>query len=181
LGAGEQRLKIKNEERKMPLTLRKGNEVSSNRRVMSYSEEQFLKEKEKQIEKELKRGELQQGVNYEPKHVEILEKRLKELKANLNRYGAQRFSGQERVQAEKELKLIEERIRQMWGGNIPSYVEYWMRPKEGGIHYMNLVDKIVELEQSREYGELVRRWKYLRRRLEPENRRIDSILHLFKH
>lgn len=162
------------------LTLRKGTTVSRSNRVLSYNEEKFIDEKLKQLTRERGHGELQQGVQFEPKNVKALDKKLGELKAIKNRYGAIRLSGSERVQAEKEIKMLESRIAQKWGGRVPSYSEYWMKPKDGGIKYLNLVDKIDELNRDREYSEIIRRWKYLRRSLEPENKRIDSVLHLFK-
>lgn len=165
----------------MALTLRKGTSVERTRRVLSFAEEQFLDAKKKDIERDIQRGEVQQGVNFEPKDIKNLQKRLDDLKTIKNRYGAVRLAGKEREQAEKEIKLIEARIAVKWGGRIPSYTEYWQKPKDGGIHYLNLVDKIAELNSDREYSELVKRWKYLRRRLEPENKRIDSVLNLFKH
>lgn len=165
----------------MALTLRKGSSLPKSHRVLSYAEEQFIDAKQKDIERDLRKGELQQGVNFEPKDLKSLEKRLNDLKQIKSRYGAVRLTGKEREQAEKELKLLEARIAAKWGGRIPSYTEYWQRPKEGGIHYLNLVDKIADLNRDAEYCELIRRWKYLRRRMEPENKRIDSVLHLFKH
>ena len=163
------------------LTLRKGTSVARTQRVLSYAEEKFLDAKQKDIERDIRHGELQQGVNFEPKEIKNLQKRLDDLKTVKNRYGAVRLSGKEREQAEKEIKLIEARVAVKWGGRIPTYTEYWQRPKEGGIHFQNLVDKITELNSDREYQELIKRWKFLRRGLEPQNKRIDSVLHLFKH
>lgn len=166
----------------MALTLRKGAApFRPAKRVLSYAEERFLDEKKTQLEAALNNKELQQGVNFEHRDKPLLEKRLAELKQIKNRFGAVRVEGRERAQSELEIKRIEQAIPRKWGGRIPSYAEYWMRPKEGGIRYLNLVDKIASLNSDPEYTELVKRWKYLRRRMEPEDKRISSTLHLFRH
>lgn len=151
------------------------------RRVMSFGEEQYLDDKIKYLEAQKGRKEIQQGVSHDPKDIKGLDKRLDELKTIKNRYGAVRLEGKERMQAELEIKRLEDLMAKKWGpGGFPSYAQYWMRPKEGGIQYLNLVDKIYRLNADREYAEYMRRWKYLRRCLEPDDRNIDSTLHLFK-
>lgn len=165
----------------MALTLRKGAApFRPAKRVLSVQEEDFLDAKRKDLEHALNNKEMQQGVNFEHRDRPLLEKRLAELKAIKDRYGAVRLEGRERVQAEVEIKRLEQAIARKWGGRVPSYSEYWMRPKDGGIRYLNLVDKIADLNRDPEYAEYIKRWKYLRRRMEPKDRRIDSTLHLFR-
>lgn len=163
----------------MALTLRRGMVPRSNR-VLSYAEDKFLAEKEKQMESDLSRKELSQGVNWEPKDEKVLRSRLADVKAIRNKFTAERLSGKERVQAEKEITLIEQALAKKWGGKIPSHSEYWMRPKEGGIRYLGLVDSIARVNSDPEYSELIKRWKYLRRGLEPNDRRIDNTMHLHR-
>lgn len=166
----------------MALTLRKGAApFRSAKRVLSWKEEDFLNQRAKDLEHSLHSKELQQGVNFEHRDKALLEKKLSELKSIKNRYGATRLDGQDRVKAEMELKRLETAIAQKWGGRVPTYQEYWVTPKLGGIRYMTLVNKIAKLNADPEYSAYVQRWKYVRRRMEPEDRLIDSTLHLFKH
>lgn len=163
----------------MSLMLRR--EESRSSKVLSHAEDKFLAEKEKQIEADLSRREIQQGVTFEPKDPQILEKRLAEVKKLRQNANMQRLEGSERVRAESELKKIEDIFAKKWGGRIPTHSEYWMRPKEGGIQYLNLVDRISRLNKDREYQELIKRWKFLRRGLEPDDKHIDNTMNLFSH
>lgn len=166
----------------MALTLRKGAEpFRPAKRVLSWKEEDFLDQKRKDLEHAMNSKEIQQGLNFEHRDKAVLQKRIDELKSIKNRYGAVRLENRERVQAEVEIQRLEKAIAKKWGGRVPTYAEYWTRPKEGGIRYLQLRDKIANLNRDAEYSEYVKRWKYLRRRMEPEDRQIDSTLHLFRN
>lgn len=164
----------------MPLTLRRGMAPRLSNRVLSYAEDKYLAEKEKQMEQDLSRKEISQGVNWEPRDEKLLTKKLADVKAIRSKFATERLEGKDRARAEKEISLIEQAIAKKWGGRIPSHTEYWMRPKEGGIRYLNLVDSIVRNNSDREYAGLIQRWKFLRRSLEPNDRRIDNTMHLHK-
>jgi hypothetical protein len=147
---------------------------------LSYAEERALREKEQWFDSVYRKKEIQQGVAHDPKDLARIKSKLEAVRSQL-RFAPTRAMGSERVRIEMEVKKIEDRIRVIWGGKIPTWSEYWIRPKEGGIHYNNLRDKIVEVNQSREYAELIRRWQFLRRRLEPQDKNIANTLHLHKH
>lgn len=151
---------------------------SRSRKILSFQEEKAIKDKVHQLEDNIKGKEIQQGVKVEPRDIKALEAKLRGMREVLNQGGAVRLEGRERVHAEMEIKRLEEEIKKMWGGSIPSYDEHWMTAK-AGIRYRSYVNKLVFLNSSRKYAELVRRWKYLRRRLEPQDSRIDSTMHLF--
>lgn len=148
---------------------------------LSYVEEKALREKEAWLDSVVKRKELQQGVNHDPKDVNAARKKLSMIRSQLSNYAPVRAEGQERVRIEMELKKIHEQIRIKWGGKIPTHDEYWIRPKEGGIRYLHLRDKLVRLGRDREYSELVKRWQFLRRRLEPQDSNISNTLNLHVH
>lgn len=146
--------------------------------VWSYAEEKAAELRIKDFENEVMGKEVQQGLSFQPKDINAVEKWLahyKKMKASL---GARRYDGKDRVQAEVELRRIEQRIAQKWGGKIPSYQELWINQR-AGIDYLKLVQTWVRLNADREYGELIRRWKTLRRGMEPEDPSADNVLHLF--
>ena len=147
---------------------------------LSHSEERSLREKEQWLESIYKKKEIQQGVAHDPRDLARVKTKLEAIRRQLQ-FAPQRAVGNERVRVEMEIKKVEDRIKILWGGKIPSWTEYWMRPKEGGIHYNALRDKLVELNQNKEYSDLIRRWQFLRRRLEPQDKNIASTLHLHKH
>ncbi len=151
------------------------------KRVLSWKEEDFLDQKVKDLENAKYNKEIQQGVNFEHRDKALIDRKLSELKTIKSRYGAERIEGNERAQAELELKRLERAIAQKWGGRVPTHAEYWIRPKEGGIRYLQLRDKIANLNRDQEYAEYVKRWKSIRRRMEPADKTIDSTLHLFKN
>jgi hypothetical protein len=147
--------------------------------TLSFAEEKAAEQRIRDLEAELSRTEVQQGLSYEPKDIQGIEKRLAHYKALKTGKGAKRFEGQERVQAEVEIRRIEQALARKWGGRVPTYQEYWQNQR-AGISYLKLVNKIVELNRDREYAELVRRWKVLRRGMEPDDPVADNVLHLFK-
>jgi len=150
-------------------------------RSLSYGEEKYLNEQINYLEDQKSRKEVQQGVNYDPRDMHLVNKKLAELKTVRGQHATVRLEGKERVQAELELKQIEDAIAKKWGGKLPTYAEYWMNQKQGGIHYLNLVNKIYKLNKDLEYAALISRWKSIRRGLEPEDKDISNTLHLFKH
>lgn len=147
---------------------------------LSYSEERSLREREQWLDAIYKKKEIQQGVTHDPKDLARVKAKLDAVRHQL-RFSPARAVGNERVRLEMEIKKIEERLKQFWGGKFPTWTEYNMRPKEGGIHYNYLRDKLVELNQSQEFCNLTRRWQFLRRRLEPQDRNIANTINLFKH
>ena len=147
-------------------------------KVLSYAEERALDEKIKQLESEADGKEIQQGLSYTPKDSGLIKKHLEQLKQIKASGSAQKFQGNERREAEVEIRRIEQMIAKKWGGRIPTLREYWVTPK-AGIDYLRLVDRIVKLNKDREYAEMIRRWKYLRRRMDPEDVLADNVLNLF--
>lgn len=150
----------------------------SNEKVLSYAEEQAADKRIKDLETELMGKEVQQGLSFQPKDIQTIEKWLahyKKMKANM---GATKFEGKDRTQAEIEMRRIIQAIEKKWNGHIPSYQELWINQR-AGIQYLQLVQNWIRLNVDREYGELVKRWKYLRRRMEPDDPNADNVLHLF--
>jgi hypothetical protein len=148
-------------------------------RVLSVQEERFASNKIQELEKVMEGKETQQGLSFEPRDIQSVEKWLTHYKALKARGGATRFEGKERAQAEMELRRLVDAIAKKWGGKIPSWEEYNITPRNGGIRYHQLRDRIVKINKDREYAELIRRWKYVRRRMEPDDESADSVLHLF--
>jgi hypothetical protein len=147
-------------------------------KVLSYAEEKAADQRIKDFENELMGKEVAQGLSFTPDKIQAVEKWLAHYKKMKSQMGAHRYEGKERGEAEVEIRRIEQRIAVKWGGRIPSYQELWITQKQG-IQYLNLVQQWVKHNADREYNELIRRWKYLRRRMEPEDPHADNVLHLF--
>lgn len=149
------------------------------RKTLSFKEERDINEKIKYLEDVRDEVEVQQGVKHEVKDSTVVEEKLKQLKRVKEQYGVTRLEGKERDGAEKEVSRITDRIRQKWGGTFPTYEEYWMNSRKGGIQYMRLVDKIQKLNSDREYAALVQRWKNLQRCLEPNDPHASNTMKFF--
>lgn len=160
------------------INVKKGIRPDGNEKVLSYAEEKSMSDRIRDFESELSGKEVQQGLSYQPKDVQAVEKWLNHYKKMKSTMGAQRFEGKERADAEMELKRIEQQIARKWNGRIPSYQELWITHR-AGAQYLDLVQTWVRLNKDREYGAFISRWKYLRRRREPEDPNADNVLHLF--
>jgi hypothetical protein len=163
----------------MSLSLNVGSKIRPDReKVLSFAEERAVKEKIKTLEAELGGTEVQQGLSYTPRDPAILKKHLERLKQIESSGSAQRYEGNERREAEVEIRRIEQMIAKKWGGRIPTFDEYWVKPT-AGIRFLKMRDTIVRLNKDREYAELIRRWKSLKRRMEPDDELSDNVLNLF--
>ena len=161
----------------MELMFKKGLRPSEEK-VLSYAEEKAAEQRIKDLENELSGGEVGQGLSFQPKNIQTVEKWLNHYKKMKAGMGAHKYTGKDREQAEIEIRKIEQALAQKWGGRIPSYSELWINQKQG-IQYLNLVQQWVKHNADRQYNELIRRWKYLRRRMEPDDPHADNVLHLF--
>lgn len=153
---------------------------SRTRNILSFNAERTISQKVKQLEDDIKGKEIQQGVKIEPRDIRVLEQKLRGMRETLKQGAASRLEGRERQQAEMEIKRLEEAMKKFWGGRFPSQEEHWITPKAGGIRYRNYVNKITQINSSKQYAELIRRWKHLRRRLEPSDPDISNTLHLMR-
>ena len=163
----------------MSLSLNVGSKIRPDReKILSFAEERAVNEKIKQLKSELGGTEVQQGLSFTPKDPGLLKKHLERLEQIKSAGSAQRFEGTERREAEVEIRRIEQMIAKKWGGRVPTFDEYWVKPT-AGIRFLKMKETIVRLNKDREYAELIRRWKALKRRMEPEDELSDNVLNLF--
>lgn len=150
------------------------------RKTLSFNEEKDINSKIEYLE-DVKDGvEIQQGVKPEVKDTKMLEAKLKHLKVIKEKYGVTRVEGRERIQAEKEVQKLEDRMKTFWGGRFPTFKEHWIKPKDGGIGYIRYVEQIRKNNASPEYNGLVTRWKTLKRMINPEDPHASNTLQLYR-
>lgn len=147
---------------------------------LSFSEERALREKEQYLDSVYKKKEIAQGVTHDPKDLNRIRTKLEGVRDQL-RFAPERAEGHERVKIEAEIKRVEDEMAKFWGGTFPTWEEHWINPKSGGIRYNVYRDRIVQVNKSKEYADLFRRWQFLRRRLEPQDPNIASSLHLYRN
>lgn len=119
--------------------------------------------------------EIVQGVNYEAKDVESIDRRIKELQRLKQMHGVPIISPKERERVQKELTLLEDDLRK----DMPSWEVYVGLTPKDGARYTSLVRKIVKWESDPVRRQKVQRWKTLRRLLEPEDPTASSTMYLF--
>lgn len=145
-------------------------------RTLSYGEQVDLERRIQDTKDSLNGKELMQGVNVNAPNFKLARKKLEQLESILSSQGVGEVSGPEREKIEKEERLLREDLQK----DMPSWETYvGSRPKDGPRH-----DKIVTwINQSNSdpvRQQKIRRWKSLRRYLDPHNPKASHVNNLFK-
>lgn len=151
-------------------------------RTLNYGEEKFIKQKIQDLEDTIQGRELvgTQGVHLTANNIVKVRRQVDELKTVLKTQGVREISEKERVEMEKECRMIEEKIRNGFPGYaMPSWDRYvGSRPKDGPRHD-RLVDWCTWFNSNSVVQNLVKRWKSLRRHLDPMNPKSSHVMYLF--
>lgn len=144
-------------------------------RTLSYGEQKNLEAKIQEIEDALGGKELVQGVNMNTPNRQKNLMELKRLKSILSSQGVHEVSDKERSAYEKEEEILRENLRK----GMPSWDKYvGSRPKDGPRHD-KVVDWIVRSDADPARQQMIKRWKTLRRHLDPSNPKAAHVMHLF--
>lgn len=144
-------------------------------RTLSYGEQKNLEAKIQEIEDALGSKELVQGVNMNTPNRQKNVQELKRLKGILASQGVSQVSDKEKKDYEKE----EELLRQDLQKGMPSWDKYQgSRPKDGPRHD-KVVDWVVRSNEDIVRQQKIRRWKTLRRHIDPSNPKAAHVMHLF--
>lgn len=145
-------------------------------RTLSYGEEKDLDKRIQDVRDSLGGKEVMQGVNMNAPNVQLARKKLQQLEAIKTSQGVGELSDKEKTKIEEEEKLLREDLQK----GMPSWDEYERsRPKDGPRHH-RLVDWIVRSDADPVRQQKIRRWKTLRRYLDPHNSRAAHTENLFK-
>ena len=115
-----------------------------------------------------------QGVVHETKDKKVLSQRLSQLKKIHDAQKVEEARGEERVNLEKEEEILRKRLdpKMTWD-------EYSMTQRKHGIRYQKLVTQIQKWNSDPVYQADIKKWKYIRRRLDPQDPNISNVMHLF--
>jgi hypothetical protein len=148
-------------------------------RTLSYGEQKDLERRIQDLHDAAGGKELVQGVNITAPNKEMMNRQLKHLQNTLASQGVGEVAEKERVEMEKECRMIEDKIRTGFPGRpMPTWSAFVSsRPKDGPRH-----DKIVAWDlwfnNDPTVQQLVRRWKTLRRHLDPHDPKASHVSHL---
>jgi len=145
------------------------------KKPLDYAEEKALREEKSHIDDVLDGVELRQGVTHEVVDSAALEERKRNIDKALEG-SAERATGSERVQLEKREKQLREYLQSR---NVSWKVHTRTRPSDG-IEYSELVDHQHALNADQKYQRMVKEWKAISRRLEPENTRAGDTRYLHR-
>lgn len=144
---------------------------------LGYNEEKSLREEAQRL-RDIKDGvEVTQGVQYEAKDNAAVATRLKQVEATLSARSVTEMdlSPEDRRRAMNEEVALREDLQK----DMPTWKEYSrLSPRDGAV-YTNLVNKIAKWDADPIRRQKIRRWKTLRRLLDPHNPKSDSTVHLF--
>lgn len=149
-------------------------------RTLSYGEQQDLERRIQELKDTVGGKELVQGVNLSVPNKEIIGRRLKQMQTTLASQGVGQISDKDRADMEKECLMIKDKLQTGFPGKqMPSWDVYvGSRPKDGPRHD-RLVSWILWFNSDSTVQQLVRRWKNLRRHLDPQDPKASHISNLF--
>lgn len=143
---------------------------------LSLKEEEVLKKRLALLEDIRDGKEIVQGVSYESKNPKQLEDEMLAIKKELEFRSVKSATGTDRADVLRELKILEEDLRK----GIPSWDVYVNTKRRDGISFLKLRNWIMKCETDPVRRSKVKRWKFLRRRLDPQDPFIADTMFLFE-
>ena len=147
----------------------------SSRQDLSHSEEQSLDRTIGDLNKQIDKTEISQGLNHAAPNKENVQKRIAELRRIRETRSVRKAVGREREQVEMEIKKLTEELQK----GMPTWKEYSFTRKKDGPVYNQLKQWIIGSETNPLRKQRIARWKYLKRRLDPTDPYIASTTRLF--
>lgn len=144
--------------------------------TLSLKEEEVLKKRLALLEDIRDEREIVQGVSYESKNPKQIEEEITAIKKELEFRSVKSATGADRAAVLRELKSIEEDLRR----DMPTWDVYVNMKKRDGVAFLNLRNQIIKWETNPVRKSKVKRWKFLRRRLDPSNPFIADTMYLFE-
>jgi len=149
--------------------------VPVTRQSLSHGEEQSLERQIVDLEKQADGAEIQQGLNYQAPNKVNVQKRIAELRRIRETRSVRKAVGPERDSVEMELNKLMAELQV----GMPTWKEYSHTRKKDGSVYNTVKQWIIRSQADPARTQKIIRWKYLRRRLDPENPYIASTMKLF--
>jgi hypothetical protein len=155
---------------------RKEDKVVIKPQYLSLKEEDVLRKRLSML-KDIKDGkEIVQGVTYESKDPKKLDDDIAAIEHELSLRSVRPAVGNERQEVLREIRIVEEDLRK----GMPSWEQYANTKRRDGMPYIKIVNWIKKSETDPVRKAKIKRWKFLRRRLDPKDPFIADTMHLFE-
>lgn len=143
---------------------------------LSLKEEEVLKKRLALLEDIRDGREIVQGVNYDSKDPKQIESEIAQIRRELEFRSVKAAVGTDRDSVLRELKILESDLRK----DMPSWDFYTNTKRRDGIAYLKLKNTITKWETDPVRKAKIKRWKFLRRRLDPTDKQIADTMFLFE-
>ena len=143
---------------------------------LSLKEEEVLKKRKALLEDIRDGREIVQGVSYESKNPKQIEDEISAIDKELQFRSVKAAVGNERAEVVRELKILEEDLRK----GMPSWDTFVNTKKRDGTSFLKLRNWIIKNETDPLRRSKVKRWKFLRRRLDPTDPYVADTMFLFE-
>ena len=143
---------------------------------LSLKEEEILKKRRALLEDIRDGREIVQGVSYESKNPKQVEEEIEAITKELQFRSVKAAVGSDRQEVVKELKILEEDLRKQ----MPSWEIFVNTKKRDGTAFLKLRNWIMKNETDPVRRSKIKRWKFLRRRLDPTDPYIADTMFLFE-
>ena len=144
-------------------------------RHLSHGEEKSLDHQISDLENQVKGSEIVQGLNHEVRDKGAVERRIAELKRIRETRSVTRATGREAEAIEREVASLTEKLQV----GMPTWKDYSFLKRKDGMNYIQLRNWIVKSELDETRKSMIARWKYLKRRLDPDDPHAASMMNLF--
>lgn len=143
---------------------------------LSLKEEEVLKKRKALLEDIRDGREIVQGVSYESKNPKQIEDEISAIDKELQFRSVKAAVGNERAEVVRELKILEEDLRK----GMPSWDIFVNTKKRDGTSFLKLRNWIIKNETDPLRRSKIKRWKFLRRRLDPTDPYVADTMFLFE-
>lgn len=151
------------------------NAANPSGRTLSYGEQKSLESKIQDHKDALGGKEVLQGLNVNSPNVVVSRREIKRLEGILSSQGIGEISEEERGKIAVELKALTADLQK----GMPSWDRYISsRPKDGPRHD-RMINWINTTNADPVRQQKIKRWKTLRRYLDPHNPKASHVMHLF--
>ena len=142
---------------------------------LSYGEERSLDRQINDLENQSEGSEIVQGLSHQVRDKQLVQKRIAELKRIRETRCVRRAVGREADEITREVEALTTKLQK----GMPSWETYAFTRRREGMRYIRLRDWIIKSEMDQTRRNMIIRWKYLKRRLDPDDPHAASIINLF--
>lgn len=144
-------------------------------KTLSFGEQKWIEQRIQELKDARGGKELIQGVNFESPNKKMVDREIAKFESVLATQGIHPVSDSEKVEKEKEKKLLEEDLRK----GMPRWDVYAGSVPKDGARHDKIVNWISDSNNDPVRQQKIRRWKTLARQLDPDHPKASHVMNLF--